>query len=100
MFETESCAILITGDRSKAGEKRLVEGNTLPQVDVLIAGHHGSKYSTSEALLEAVQPEVVVISSGRGNSYGHPAPELLERLASHGCRVLRTDQSGTVVIRR
>lgn len=100
LFETESCAILITGDRSKAGEKRLVEGNTLPQVDVLIAGHHGSKYSTSEALLEAVQPEVVVISSGRGNSYGHPAPELLERLASHGCRVLRTDQSGTVVIRR
>lgn len=100
LFTTEKCDILITGDRSTFGERMLLHNAQLPQVDLLIAGHHGSKYSTGEELLRAVGPEVVIISVGEENSYGHPAQELLDRLAAYGCRVYRTDQNGTIVFRR
>jgi len=100
LFERENCAILITGDRSAFGERMLMRKTELPDVDVLIAGHHGSKYSTSEELLSAVTPETVMISVGEGNSYGHPAPEVLERIAKFGCTVYRTDIHGTIVYRR
>lgn len=100
LFDTQNCDILITGDRGKSGEKRLIKQNALPDVDILIAGHHGSKNSTTEALLEAVTPETVIVSAGINNSYGHPAPELLERLEKYGCTVRRTDLDGTILIRR
>ena len=100
LFEGKNCAILVTGDRGFLGETLLMRQGELPDVDVLIAGHHGSKYSTSEALLEAVHPEVVIISAGADNPYGHPAPELLERLELYGCRIYRTDQNGTIIYRR
>ena len=67
----------------------------LPDVDLLIAGHHGSKYSTSEALLRQTAPELVAISVGK-NSYGHPAQETLRRIAAWGARCCRTDQQGTI----
>lgn len=100
LYESPECTILITGDRSESGERLLLRENELPDVDVLIAGHHGSKYSTSEELLAAVTPETVIISVGESNYYGHPAPELLERLRLYGCEILRTDQMGTIVYRR
>ena len=88
---------LITGDMERATEKKLVDTYSLPDVDVLMAGHHGSRDSTSGELLEAVTPETVVISEG-SNSYGHPAEDTLQRLARAGCRVYRTDHHGTVYI--
>lgn len=100
LFDTESCDILVTGDRGELGEMMLLREHALPEVDVLIAGHHGSKYSTTEMLLEAVKPEVVIISAGEDNPYGHPARETLERLARFGCQVYRTDELGTITIRR
>lgn len=100
LFDTEKCDILITGDRNGFGERMLLRSADLPKVDVLMAGHHGSKNSTCDALLQAVQPEIVCISVGEDNSYGHPAPELLERLQKAGCAVLRTDKHGDIVIRR
>lgn len=100
LFDTEKCDILITGDRSSFGERLLLRENMLPKVDVLIAGHHGSKYSTCEELLQAVQPDAVIISVSADNSYGHPAEELLQRLAQFGCAVYRTDQNGTIIVRR
>lgn len=100
LFDTEKCDILITGDRSAFGERSLLRNAALPDVDVLIAGHHGSKNSTCEELLTAVRPETVCICAGEDNSYGHPAPELLQRLAQFGCAVYRTDQNGTIIIRR
>ena len=69
-------------------------------MDVLIAGHHGAKDSTSPELLQAVRPETVCISVGEDNLYGHPAPELLARLKDFGCTVRRTDREGTILIRR
>ena len=100
LFESENCAILITGDRSAFGERMLMRKTQLPDVDVLIAGHHGSKNSTSEELLQAVTPETVIISAGEGNRYGHPHDELLERLEQHGYAVYRTDLHGTIIYRR
>lgn len=100
LFETENCAILITGDRSAFGERMLLRENMLPRVDLLIAGHHGSKSSTSAELLEAVQPRVAVISVGEDNGYGHPSEEVLNRLAEFGCTVYRTDENGTILYRR
>ncbi len=64
--------------------------------DLLKAGHHGSKTSSSPHFLQRLAPQAAVISSGRGNKYGHPAPELLERLQEHGIRPLRTDQLGAI----
>ena len=100
LFETENCAILITGDRGSFGEQMLLRNAELPDVDILIAGHHGSKNSTSEALLQTVRPEIVCISAGRDNPYGHPAPELLNRLEDFGCQIYRTDLQGDIIIRR
>ena len=100
LFETENCAILITGDRSDFGERLLLRKATLPDVDVLVAGHHGSADSTSRELLEAVKPETVIISVGEDNIYGHPATSLLQRLQEFGCSVYRTDLHGTIVYRR
>ena len=82
------------------GERMLLRDSAIRDVDVLIAGHHGSKYSTCEELLQAVRPEIVCISVGANNSYGHPAPETLERLREFGCTVYRTDQNGDILIRR
>ena len=100
LFDTEKCDILITGDRDGFGERMLLRSGTVPEVDVLIAGHHGSKNATCEELLDALSPETVCISVGRGNPFGHPAAELLQRLAEHGCQVYRTDIHGTITIRR
>jgi competence protein ComEC len=67
-------------------------------VDILIAGHHGSKTSTSQALLAQTQPKIVVISVGK-NSYGHPAQDTLDRIAAIGATIYRTDQCGTVKLK-
>lgn len=87
--------LLITGDMNAAAEKRLLAAWDLPDIEYLAAGHHGSRHSTSEALLDALTPETVCISVG-SNSYGHPAEETLERLAWHGCAVYRTDLHGNI----
>lgn len=100
LFETENCDILITGDRSAFGERMLLRQYELPDVDILVAGHHGSADSVSEELLQAVRPESVLISVSKDNNYGHPAPELLQRLEQYGCTVYRTDESGTITVRR
>lgn len=99
LFRHENCDILILGDRGFFGEQMLMRATALPKLDVLIAGHHGSKYSTGDALLEATEPQIVIISVGP-NSYGHPAAETLERLRNFGCTVYRTDEAGTIVFRR
>ena len=100
LFESENCAILVTGDRGSLGEMVLLQEADIPEVDLLIAGHHGSKNSTSEQLLSAVRPETVFISVGKINGYGHPAQSLLNRLDIFGCDVYRTDLHGTLIFRR
>ena len=99
LFQSGTCDILVTGDRGSTGEWVLTKTGNLPQLDVLVAGHHGSKHSTTEELLDATNPQIVVISVGR-NSYGHPAQELLDRLEDRGITVYRTDVHGNLTLRR
>ncbi len=88
---------LVTGDMNDTVERRLLKYGALPDLELLVAGHHGSKYATSEELLLATRPEYAVISVGY-NTYGHPAPETLERLAAAGCEIYRTDWHGAVTV--
>lgn len=90
--------VLITGDMNDAVERRLVKYGGLPDIELLVVGHHGSRSSTCEALLEHTRPETAVISVGSGNSYGHPADETLSRLTEAGASIHRTDLDGTVTI--
>ena len=99
LFQSGDCDILITGDRGTLGEKLLMKDHTLPRLDVLVVGHHGSKYSTSTELLEMTQPRVAVISVDADNRYGHPAQEVLDRLEAADCDIYRTDEDGTIIIR-
>ena len=79
-------------------EKMLVKYCPIPDVELLIVGHHGAKSSSCEEFLRTAAPELAVISAGANNSYGHPAPETLERLEALGAQVHRTDQEGTVTV--
>lgn len=100
LFQAGNCDILITGDRSTSGELALLQHAQLPDLEVLVAGHHGSKSSTGMLLLEATKPDIVLISVGADNWYGHPSPEMLARLEQYDCQVYRTDLNGTIIIRR
>jgi competence protein ComEC len=88
---------LITGDADDFVERMLVKYCDLPDIELLMAGHHGSKHSTGQSLLDALRPELAVISVGY-NSYGHPSEETLERLETSGAKIYRTDENGTVTI--
>ena len=98
-MSVEEYDILITGDMDVAAEQILAVRHGPHDIEVLVAGHHGSRSSTGSALLQTVTPEIVVISVGR-NSYGHPAPEVLARIDEIGALALRTDEAGTIVIER
>jgi len=97
VLTTGGLSALVTGDMGSSGERGLLRSVALPDVDILVVGHHGSKHSTSEELLAAVTPEFAVIPVGR-NSYGHPAEETLERLSQAFVEVLRTDEAGHVTV--
>lgn len=100
LFRDEKCDILITGDLSSLGEKLLLTEKRIPELTVLVAGHHGSSRSTGQALLDATRPRYVFISVGADNYYGHPGKAVLDRLNAAGCRICRTDQNGTIIFRR
>lgn len=91
-------SFLLTGDAPKRIEEYVafLEGDML-NADVLKVGHHGSKTSTSDALIGFASPAWAVISSGEDNYYGHPHAEVLDRLHRFGVKILRTDENGTVV---
>lgn len=89
---------MLTGDSPIAVEQKLVEWcSKCLKSDVLKAGHHGSRTSTGQAFLDAVDPQYVVISSGKDNSYGHPHKEVIDRLVQKGVSIQKTTESGSVV---
>ena len=91
-------SFLLTGDMEQDAEDDLVASGAPLDVDVLQVGHHGSETSTGYVFLNAVLPEIGVISVGEGNSYGHPPEAALSRLRDAGVDVWRTDLSGTITI--
>ena len=92
---TEQGSVLFTGDMGVERESELTE---LGSYMVLKAGHHGSRHSTSSEFLARVRPQLTVLSCGRGNRYGHPHAETLERVRAARSAVARTDEQGCVKV--
>ena len=90
--------VLMTADLGFAGETALLQQGCDLAADILKVGHHGSAYSTGDAFLAAVAPKAALIQVGAGNSYGHPAPSVLEKLQDSGIMVYRNDLSGAVLV--
>jgi competence protein ComEC len=88
-------SVMLTGDISATVERELALA-TRPRLRILKAPHHGSRTSSSAALVGAWLPQAVVVSVGRGNTFGHPAPDVLARYAQFGIDVFRTDRDGAV----
>ena len=90
--------MLFTGDIGADTEKKLLASGILKDVDCLKVGHHGSRYSTTEAFLQKIKPEVAVISCSSTNTYGHPSPETIERLETAGSQVEYTMKNGAITV--
>ncbi|MBV8532048.1 MAG: DNA internalization-related competence protein ComEC/Rec2 [Candidatus Eremiobacteraeota bacterium] len=98
VLEYRHFRMLFTGDAGSESERRfLAEGIDL-RADVLKVGHHGSAYGSSPEFIAAVAPRYAVISVGRHNLFGHPAPSTLATLQRFGARVYRTDENGAVTM--
>jgi competence protein ComEC len=91
-------SFLFVGDIGKETERSLALGSFDINSDVLKVAHHGSKYSSVEEFIKKVLPSVALIGVGADNSYGHPAPEVLDRLQKYGINILRTDINGDIKI--
>ena len=90
--------MLVTGDMNHAAERALLDRHPLRDLELLVVGHHGSKYAACDELLADTGADAAIISCGY-NTFGHPAPETLTRLAHYGYRIYRTDEEGTVELR-
>ncbi|HKE37825.1 MAG TPA: DNA internalization-related competence protein ComEC/Rec2, partial [Candidatus Baltobacteraceae bacterium] len=93
-----SFCMLFTGDAGAAAEERFLARGTDLHCEILKVGHHGSAYSSTPAFIAAVHPRYAVISVGRHNLFGHPAPQTIETLRSYGATIYRTDQDGAATI--
>ena len=90
-------SVLYTGDIGFQSEYELIRIGAPVDSDILKVGHHGSAYSTSTEFLEAVSPDISVISVAQYNRYGHPSPDTIARLNDYGCDIRRTDLEGAVI---
>ena len=93
-LEYDGVNYLFTGDAEASNEKK----RSWPKIDVLKAGHHGSSTSSSQAFLNQIKPQIVVISCGKDNDYGHPHKETIQRYKKLGADIYRTDESGTILL--
>lgn len=87
---------LFTGDLEEPGERALLAHYPSLTVDVLKVGHHGSKTSSSEPFIKAINPSIALISCGLDNRYGHPNTETLTTFRTYGIQTFRTDESGAI----
>ncbi len=96
--ESPNGQILLMGDAEQEVESALLAKGVDLEADILKAGHHGSKTSSTLPFLEAVDPKVMLISDGIGNDYGHPSPTTLEKAATLDIEVRRTDLEGRITL--
>lgn len=99
LIEYKGHRILLSGDVEQAIEAELLAARVDLDADIFKAGHHGSRTSSTEAFLDAVRPDSVIIQSGEGNSYDHPHPETLEHLTERDIDVYRNDLHGRVRVK-
>lgn len=93
-MEYNGISYLFTGDAEKGNESK----RSWPQTNVLKAGHHGSRTSSSQKFLDQIKPNLIIISCGKDNDYGHPHKEALERFKKTEAAIYRTDESGDILI--
>ncbi|HEY2012384.1 MAG TPA: ComEC/Rec2 family competence protein [Bryobacteraceae bacterium] len=91
-------SFLLGGDVERQVERRMLEAGELRHTDVLKVAHHGSRTSSTEAFLSAIEPAFAIVSAGFENSYGHPNRDVIDRLEQHHAGVLRTDLDGLITI--
>lgn len=91
-------SIIIAGDAEKDSEKDMIDKGYDLKSDILRIGHHGGSTSSIKEFLDRVDPDYSIISVGKGNSYGHPHKETLNRLNKIGTQIMRTDQLGDIVL--
>ena len=89
---------IFTGDVEGNMDSHLLDSGLLGPVNYLKVNHHGSKNGLTKSILDALKPEIAVISAGKNNRFGHPHTETLDLLNSYGVKILRTDQMGAVEI--
>jgi len=94
----DQVSVLFAADAEATTEKWLLGTGVDLRATALKVAHHGSAHSSTARFLQAVRPEVAVISVGAGNRYGHPAPATLRRLANVGARIYRTDKHGVITL--
>ena len=82
---------ILTGDITSKIEKQIIKDYQFKDIEVLKVAHHGSKYSSSQEFLKAINPQIAIISVGK-NPWGHPTKEVLKRLQNIGTQILRTDK--------
>lgn len=99
LLELSNVSVLLMGDVELEREIALLDSALIPDVHILKVGHHGAKTSSSMAFLDTSRPEVALIGVGKKNKYGHPAPEVIERLKQRDALVIRSDELGTVQFR-
>jgi len=98
MLRYRTFRMLFTGDAGFATEERLLRTGADLRADILKVGHHGSAYATSPQFLAAVQPRAALISVGRHNLFGHPAPATLANLEAARIAAYRTDRCGAITL--
>ena len=91
-------SVVLTGDIGKAVERTVASAIPPARLRIIKVPHHGSLTSSTPAFLNAVRPQIAVVSAGRSNHFGHPVPEVLDRYRSVGAEVFRTDQDGAVMV--
>ncbi len=93
----EDVVVFMPGDLEANGELALINYGLLDQVSILKAGHHGSKTSSTPDFIEALEPEITTISSGKNNPYNHPNPQVIDTLTRSGSKIYQTQTSGQLV---
>ena len=91
-------SVVLTGDIGKAVERTVASAIPPARLRIIKVPHHGSLTSSTPAFLNALRPQIAVVSAGRSNHFGHPVPEVLDRYRSVGAEVFRTDQDGAVMV--
>lgn len=89
-------SILLPGDLEAGGEAALLDAGAEPRADALVAAHHGANGSSTSGFLARVAPQLVLVSAGARNRFGHPGPQAMSRFAAASARVFRTDRDGTI----
>lgn len=91
-------SFLFTGDAGPDEEKEILKARLNIKSDVLKVAHHGSKFSSTEEFLKALEPKMAVIQSGANNPYGHPHPLIVSKLSALGTKIFRNDTDGTIIL--